>query len=96
MKSYTVSQAREHFAEILNSVEQGEDVVITKHGKHVASITRPCRSKSRSALPPPGFLKAQGWTVKITDNFDAIPRGFEDYVCSCWGHGWFATVRRNI
>jgi len=80
MKTYTVSEAREHFPEILNSVEQGEEVAITKHGKPVAKITHVAQPKKQMALPPPGFLKAQGWSVMIADDFDVIPEGFEDYI----------------
>jgi antitoxin (DNA-binding transcriptional repressor) of toxin-antitoxin stability system len=79
MKTYTVSEAREHLAEILNSVEQGEEVSITKHGRPIARITHPRIANERVAVPPPGFLKAQGWTVDMAADFDAIPEGFEDY-----------------
>jgi len=78
IKTYTASEAREHFAEILDAVEQGEDVAITKHGTPVATITGSRKAKSAS-VPPPGFLKAAGWKLKMTDDFDAIPEGFEDY-----------------
>jgi antitoxin (DNA-binding transcriptional repressor) of toxin-antitoxin stability system len=79
MKTYTVSEAREHLAEILNSVERGEEVSITKHGRLIARITHPSVPKQSVAVPPPGFLKAQGWTAEIAADFDAIPEGFEDY-----------------
>jgi antitoxin (DNA-binding transcriptional repressor) of toxin-antitoxin stability system len=80
MKTYTASEAREHFAEVLNAVEQGEEVAITKHGTTVAMMTQPRAAKKRSTIPPPGFLSLQGWTVEMADDFDAIPEGFEDYV----------------
>ncbi|MFZ0705809.1 MAG: type II toxin-antitoxin system prevent-host-death family antitoxin [Candidatus Korobacteraceae bacterium] len=80
MKTYTVSEARERLADILNSVERGEEVSITKHGRPIARITHPPVASDSVAVPPPGFLKAQGWSVEITADFDAIPEGFEDYV----------------
>jgi prevent-host-death family protein len=80
MKTYTVSEARQHFAEILNSVEQGEDVAITKHGKPIARITHLPAAKKAIEIPPPGFLKDRGWTLHRTEDFDAVPEGFEDYV----------------
>jgi len=80
MKTYTVSEAREHLAEILNSVEQGEQVAITKHGRPVARITQPPIRKRPGVVPPPGFLRAQGWTLEMADDFDTIPEGFEDYL----------------
>lgn len=79
MKTYTVSEAREHLAEILSSVERGEEVSITKHGRPIARITHPPFFTERGEVPPPGFLKAQGWSVEIAPDFDEIPEGFEDY-----------------
>lgn len=79
MKTYTVSEARENWAEVLEAVEQGEDVTITKYGQPVAVISRVSKAK-KAALPPPGFLAAQGWTVTMAEDFDAIPKGFEEYV----------------
>lgn len=79
MKTYTVSEARENLAEILNSVERGEEVSITKHGRLIARITHAPAVAECVAVPPPGFLKAQGWSVEIAPDFDAIPEGFEDY-----------------
>jgi prevent-host-death family protein len=78
MKTYTVSEAREHFATLLEAVARGHDIAITKHGVTVATITRPRKMKKR--IPPPGYLQARGWKVKIADDFDAIPEGFENYV----------------
>ncbi len=77
MKTYTVSEAREHLADVLDAVEQGEEVEITKHGETVAVVTPP---HVKAAAPPPGFLQAEGWTMEMADDFDAIPEGFEDYV----------------
>jgi len=79
VKTYTVSEAREHLAEILNSVERGEEVAITKHGKPIARVTHPPAAKKNRTSAPPGFLKAQGWKVIMADDFDAIPEGFEGY-----------------
>jgi len=78
-KTFTVSQAREHFAEVLETVEQGEEVTITKHGEPVATISPASRSGKRR-MPLPGFLAVQGWTLTMADDFDAIPEGFEEYV----------------
>jgi len=78
-KQYNASEARAHFADILDCVAQGEEVEITKHGTPVATITRPKKSRKRK-IPPPGWGLKEGWEVKIADDFDAIPEGFEDYV----------------
>jgi prevent-host-death family protein len=79
MKTYSASEAREHFAKILGAVEQGEEVVITKHGVAVAQLIR-APKPARVQIPPPGYLEAQGWKIKMADDFDAIPEGFEEYV----------------
>jgi prevent-host-death family protein len=78
-RTYSVSEARKHWAEIIDAVEQGEEVAITKYGSTVASITPP-RKKKQNASPPPGFLSAEGWRMQMTEDFDAVPKGFEDYV----------------
>jgi prevent-host-death family protein len=78
-KTYSVSEARQHWAEIIAAVERGEEVAITKYGRTVASISSP-RKKKQKTPPPPGFLEAEGWRLEMADDFDALPEGFEDYV----------------
>jgi prevent-host-death family protein len=75
MKQYTASEAREHFAEILNQVEQGQSITITKHGEPVATIQR-----AAHRVAPPGWGKQAGWSYKIASDFDDLPEGFEEYV----------------
>jgi antitoxin (DNA-binding transcriptional repressor) of toxin-antitoxin stability system len=75
MRQYTASQAREHFAEILDQVEQGRSISITKHGAPVATIRR-----VDSAVAAPGWAKREGWSCKIAPGFDEIPEGFEEYI----------------
>lgn len=75
MKQYTASQAREHFAEILDQVEQGQKIGITKHGAPVATIQR-----ADSRVAAPGWAKRDGWSRKIAAGFDEIPEGFEEYI----------------
>jgi prevent-host-death family protein len=81
MKTYSISKAREHLAEIVDAVAQGEEVKITRHGEVVAKVTPAQREKeARLRLPPPGFLKAEGWALHMAEDFDAVPEGFEEYV----------------
>jgi antitoxin (DNA-binding transcriptional repressor) of toxin-antitoxin stability system len=51
MAVMTVSEARAALPEVLNRVEAGEEVTITRHGRPVAVIVRPdvIWSRSRSA-----------------------------------------------
>jgi antitoxin (DNA-binding transcriptional repressor) of toxin-antitoxin stability system len=79
MKRYTVSEARERFAEVIALVEQGEEVSLTRHGAPIATISR--SRKRSSKIPPPGFLRKEGWTVEMVDDFNtSIPEGFEECV----------------
>jgi len=48
MASWTVSEARAALPELLNRVEGGEEVTITRHGKAVAVLVRPDALRSRS------------------------------------------------
>ncbi|MEX0374392.1 type II toxin-antitoxin system Phd/YefM family antitoxin [Spiribacter pallidus] len=62
MKKMTVRDAREQFAGMLKSVEQdGEEVIILRHGKPIARVTRiergtavpfTSRATLRDRLPP--------------------------------------------
>jgi prevent-host-death family protein len=38
MKAYQASQAKAHFLRLLDEVERGETVVITRHGKPIARL----------------------------------------------------------
>lgn len=50
MGAYSVAEAKAHFSEILNRVEAGERVTITRRGTPVATVVRPS-SKSAEAAP---------------------------------------------
>ncbi len=39
MRTIQASEAKTHFLRILDAVEQGETIVITRHGKRVARIS---------------------------------------------------------
>jgi len=41
MESLTVSEARAHLPEILDRVERGEEITITRHGRPAAVLLRP-------------------------------------------------------
>lgn len=79
VKTYSAAEARAHFAKILDAVQQGQEVEITKHGVPVALLIRAPKPGKRE-IPPPGYLEAQGWKIEMADDFDRIPEGFEDYV----------------
>jgi prevent-host-death family protein len=73
VKSYNISDARENLAAILNDVEEGEKVLLTRYGKPIASI-QPIKEQR----PTPGCMVRAGFSVRIAPDFDEIPPGFEE------------------
>ena len=76
MKSATVRQLRHDFGTVLNWVEEGEPVAISKRGKIVALITSPPPpARSRSTKRPD--LAAR---LKLRDGDRVIPSGSMDAI----------------
>jgi len=48
MTTMTVSEARSNLPEVLDRVENGEEVTITRHGHPVAVVVRPDALRSRA------------------------------------------------
>ena len=48
MAAYTVAEAKAHLSEILNRVEAGERVTITRRGTPVAAVVRPSSRAARA------------------------------------------------
>jgi antitoxin (DNA-binding transcriptional repressor) of toxin-antitoxin stability system len=75
MQSIPVETAEGHLSEIVESLSPGEEVVLTRDDKPVATL--------RSAAPTPKtprFGTMKGSILYIAPDFDAIPEGFEDYL----------------
>lgn len=51
MGSVAAAQARSALPELLTRVEDGEEIVITRHGRAVAVLVRPDALRSRRAQP---------------------------------------------
>jgi antitoxin (DNA-binding transcriptional repressor) of toxin-antitoxin stability system len=75
MQTVTLEEAQSHLAEIIDKLSPGEEVVLTRHEKPVATIR---------AMPTPReaprFGTLKGSILYIAPDFDAIPEGFEDYL----------------
>jgi antitoxin (DNA-binding transcriptional repressor) of toxin-antitoxin stability system len=75
MQTVTLEEAQSRLAEILDKLAPGEEVIVTRDDRPVATIR---------ATPPPrkprqlGTLK--GTVLYMAPDFDAIPEGFEEYV----------------
>jgi prevent-host-death family protein len=62
MRTVSLADAKAHLSELLNIVEAGEEIVITRHGRAVARVSPPEREKQplplkrlatlRGAVPP--------------------------------------------
>jgi antitoxin (DNA-binding transcriptional repressor) of toxin-antitoxin stability system len=77
MQTITLQEAQSHLPEIIDNLPPGEEVVILRDDKPVATL--------RAALPPGprkerplGTLR--GSVLYMAPDFDAIPEGFEEYV----------------
>lgn len=66
MQTINIHEAKTNLSRLLEFVEAGEEVVIARAGKPVATLTayKPPRNK----IAPPGSMQGQAW--KMFDDFD--------------------------
>jgi antitoxin (DNA-binding transcriptional repressor) of toxin-antitoxin stability system len=76
MRTMPLEQAEGHLAEIIEKLSPGEEVVLTRDGKPVATV----RATPPTPGEPPRFGTLKGSILYIAPDFDAIPEGFEDYL----------------
>ncbi len=76
MQTIEIDQAEGHLAEIIEKLSPGEDVVVTRDDKPVATI----RATPDSPRKAPQFGTMRGTILYIAPDFDDIPEGFEDYL----------------
>jgi antitoxin (DNA-binding transcriptional repressor) of toxin-antitoxin stability system len=76
MQTITVEEAQGHLAEIIEKLTPGEEIVLTRDDKPVATI----RAAPRITREPPRFGTLKGTILYIAPDFDDIPEGFEDYL----------------
>ncbi|MGL4236845.1 type II toxin-antitoxin system Phd/YefM family antitoxin [Tabrizicola sp.] len=65
-----IADAKARFADLIRRAENGENIVLTRHGKPVAQLTGAPRAQS---LPLFGALKGR---IRIDPDFDTLPEGF--------------------
>jgi antitoxin (DNA-binding transcriptional repressor) of toxin-antitoxin stability system len=74
---YNVHEAKTHLSKLLDLLEQGEDVVIVRHGRAVAQLVRP----KSGAKPQFGAMRGEiqwqeGWEKPLdSDEADAFWEG---------------------
>lgn len=76
MQTITLVEAQNHLDEIIQKLAPGEEVVLTRADKAVATL----RSTMPTGHEPPRFGTLKGSILNIASDFDALPEGFEDYV----------------
>jgi antitoxin (DNA-binding transcriptional repressor) of toxin-antitoxin stability system len=60
-------EAKTHLSRLLDRVEAGEEVVITRHGKAVARIVAEGRARSRRGTPSSNVSRNPGEVQRWTD-----------------------------
>lgn len=73
MKPVKIHEAKTNFSKLIGRVEQGEEVIVQRGDTPVARIV-PIDSRLPRRF---GLLKG---SIRISDDFDEIPPGFEEYV----------------
>jgi prevent-host-death family protein len=65
----SVADAKSHLSQLLDSVEEGEEFVITRHGKEVAVLVRALKSNTKPVLgSAAGQIQfTEGWDAPMTD-----------------------------
>ena len=74
MQTMQLDQAEGHLVEIVSKLSPGEEILLTRDDKPVATI----RAASTTLYEPPRFGTLRGSILYIAPDFDAIPEGFED------------------
>ena len=76
MQTIDIHHAETHLAEIIERLPPGEEIVLTRNEKPVATI----KATPVEPRPAPKFGTLKGTILYIAPDFDAIPEGFEEYL----------------
>ncbi len=69
MLTYTVTEAKAKFAEVIAKAAAGEEIIITRMGREAAKIV-PSKTKRASLPKRTGFLSGH---YRMADDFDEWP-----------------------
>nr|WP_255626505.1 type II toxin-antitoxin system Phd/YefM family antitoxin [Phyllobacterium sp. KW56] len=72
----SIAEAKAKFSELITRAQSGEEIVLTRHGKAVATISplSDPHKKPRSLI---GAMKGQ---IEISDDFDKLGPEWDEYV----------------
>ena len=76
VKEVGTYEAKTHFSKLLEDVQAGTKIIVTKHGKPVAEINSPAPIPRKKAKF--GFAKSPNFY--ISDDFDAPLEDFREYM----------------
>jgi antitoxin (DNA-binding transcriptional repressor) of toxin-antitoxin stability system len=76
MQTIPLEEAQLHLSEIIDKLTPGEEIVLTRDDKPVATV----RATPLPALKPRQLGTLRGTVLYMAPDFDAIPEGFEEYV----------------
>jgi prevent-host-death family protein len=70
MRTVSLAEAKAHLSELLNAVESGEEIVITRHGRAVARVSPPEKTKQLLPLTRLAALRkaVPAWTGPSADH----------------------------
>ena len=74
MKPVKMHEAKTNFSRLIRLVEEGEEIVVHRGATPVARIV-PYEESGPDRVP--GLLRGR---IRIADDFDEIPPGFEEYL----------------
>ena len=75
MPKFNIAEAKAHFSELVQKAMLGEEVIIAKDNKPVLKLV-PLHKPKQPRKPGSG----KGQIIYVAKDFDATPKGFEDYV----------------
>lgn len=74
MQQFNIAKAKTHLSELVHKAMMSEEVVIACDNKPLALLA-PIKRAQQKRTPGSG----KGQILFMSENFDAIPEGFEDY-----------------
>ncbi len=72
----SIAEAKAKFSELVTRAQSGEEIVLTRHGKAVATIS-PLPGQNAK---PGSLIGAMKGRIEIADDFDELGADWDDYL----------------